>query len=105
LSLGLSQTPYLETWQPEPRHKSAGLAFLLSFFIPGAGQLYCGKIPRGFTTLGFFVGGAILTFAAETQTGRGNGLAVAFVLWIFASSTPISPLSKSTRALMNRLTP
>lgn len=28
--------------------------------------------------------GAILTFAAETQTGRGNGLAVAFVLWIFA---------------------
>jgi TM2 domain-containing membrane protein YozV len=84
LSLGLSQTPYLETWQPEPRHKSAGLAFLLSFFIPGAGQLYCGKIPRGFTTLGFFVGGAILTFAAETQTGRGNGLAVAFVLWIFA---------------------
>jgi TM2 domain-containing membrane protein YozV len=60
------------------------LAFLLSFFIPGAGQLYCGKIPRGFTTLGFFVGGAIVTFAGETQTGRGNGLAVAFVLWIFA---------------------
>ena len=84
MSLGLSQTPYLETWQPEPRHKSAGLAFLLSFFIPGAGQLYCGKIPRGFTTLGFFVGSAVLIFAAETQTARGNGFAVAFVLWIFA---------------------
>ena len=32
---------------PEPRHKSAGLAFVLSLLVPGVGQLYCDKTGRG----------------------------------------------------------
>ena len=84
MSLGLSQTPYFESWTPEPRHKSAGLAFLLSLLLPGVGQLYCNKIPRGFTTLGFFAGSVALVFAGETDSARGNGVLVALVLWLFA---------------------
>jgi TM2 domain-containing membrane protein YozV len=45
----------------QPVRKSAGLAFLISLLVPGAGQMYCGKIARGGTTLAFFVLSVVLT--------------------------------------------
>lgn len=33
------------------REKSAGVALLLSFLIPGAGQMYCGRVGKGFLML------------------------------------------------------
>lgn len=68
-------------WAPEPRHKSAGLAFLLSFFLPGVGQLYCGKIGRGVSTLIFWAFAALLRLAGDAL---GVGLVIGFVLWVFA---------------------
>ena len=82
MSLGLDQELSFGALAPEPRHKSAGLAFLLSLLIPGTGQLYCGKIPRGFTTLGFWIVGVIAISASGTA--RGNGMVLGFVLWVFS---------------------
>jgi len=82
VSLGLNQELSFGALAPERRHKSAGLAFLLSLLIPGTGQLYCGKIPRGLTTLGFWIAGVIAMFASGTA--RGNGMVLAFVLWVFS---------------------
>lgn len=83
MSLGLNQELSFGALAPEPVHKSAGLAFLLSLVIPGSGQLYCGKIPRGLTTLGFWITGAVLTFAG-TANARGTGITMFFVLWVFS---------------------
>jgi TM2 domain-containing membrane protein YozV len=68
-------------WTPPTQHKSAGLAFLLSFFLPGVGQLYCGKIGRGVTTLGFWIVAAVVRLTGDPS---GLGLIVGFVLWVFA---------------------
>lgn len=83
MSLGLSQTPILGSWDPKPSHKSAGLAFVLSLLIPGCGQFYCDKVSRGLTTLGFFVLGITLCFVPAEET-RGVGIFTAFTLWVFA---------------------
>ncbi|HET8823580.1 MAG TPA: hypothetical protein VFM77_00515 [Terriglobales bacterium] len=69
------------SWAPEPRHKSAGLAFLLSFLLPGVGQLYCGKTSRGVTTIVFWVIGATLRMAGDRS---GMGLMLVIFLWVFA---------------------
>lgn len=69
------------SWAPEPRHKSAGLAFLLSFLLPGVGQLYCGKTSRGLTTLVFWIIGAVLRLTGDRS---GLGLLLGIVLWVFA---------------------
>jgi TM2 domain-containing membrane protein YozV len=82
VSLGLDQGLSFGALAPEPPHKSAGTAFLLSLLLPGSGQLYCGKRPRGFTTLGFWSIGVLATFGSSPA--RGNGIVVAFVLWVFA---------------------
>ena len=52
---------------PQTQHKSAGLAFLLSLFLPGAGQLYCGKRFRGLVTLCFSLLGAALWFLTGSR--------------------------------------
>lgn len=66
------------------RHKSAGLAFLLSLILPGAGQFYCGKTFRGRLTLGFSLLGLLLLFARGQAELQGTGVLLAFVLWIFS---------------------
>lgn len=68
-------------WAPEPRHKSAGLACLLSFLVPGVGQLYCQKTGRGLLTLGFLVLGFFLRVVGDRSD---IGLLVGFALWVFA---------------------
>ena len=69
---------------PQTQHKSAGLAFLLSLFLPGAGQLYCGKRFRGLVTLCFSLLGAALWFLTRQPDLRGTGLSLILVLWIFS---------------------
>lgn len=82
MSLGLTPTSAFDQF-PDPPHKSAGLAFLLSLFIPGLGQLYCGKGPRASLTFVFFVIGSFLCFAPGDNT-RGLGIATVFCLWVFS---------------------
>ena len=82
MSLGLTPTSAFDQF-PNPPHKSAGLAFLLSLFIPGLGQLYCGKGVRASFTFVFFVIGICLCFAPADNI-RGLGMSTAFCLWIFS---------------------
>ena len=42
--------------------KSTGLAVILSFFIPGLGQIYCGRIMRGILILIGIIFSCILAF-------------------------------------------
>ncbi len=80
MNLGLNDdVPF----QPEPPvHKSPGIAFLLSFLIPGVGQFYCGKTTRGGFTLGFWILGAILSVAARGDM-QGIGISLIIALWVF----------------------
>ena len=84
MSLGLNLNQPIGAFVPEPRHKSAGLAFLLSFLIPGAGQFYCGKNGRGGMTLAFWLLGLIFCIAHPSTTIVGEALIVMLVLWIFS---------------------
>lgn len=68
----------------DTRHKSAGLALLLSLILPGAGQLYCGKSFRGGVTLGFSLVGAVLCFMRHQPTLEGTGVLLVVVLWVFS---------------------
>jgi len=82
LSLGLNdETPIAV---PAPRHKSAGLAFGLSFLIPGAGQFYCGKRVRGGATLLFWLAAVVLAFNQVPAIWRAQAMFVMPVLWIFS---------------------
>lgn len=83
MSLGLNDNAPIGVYAPEPRHKSAGLAFALSLLIPGVGQLYCGKMGRGGITLAFWLLGLLFCFTGQTQL-VGMGAVVMFVLWIFS---------------------
>jgi TM2 domain-containing membrane protein YozV len=84
LSLGLNDNLAVGASAPEPRHKSAGLAFGLSFLIPGLGQFYCGKTVRGGMTFGFWLLGLVLCFAHVSTELTGEALVVMLVLWIFS---------------------
>jgi TM2 domain-containing membrane protein YozV len=84
VSLGLNLNQPIGAFVPEPRHKSAGLAFLLSLLIPGAGQFYCGKNGRGGMTLAFWLLGLIFCIAHPSTTIVGEALIVMLVLWIFS---------------------
>lgn len=70
--------------------KSAGLAFLISLLVPGAGQMYCGKIARGGTTLAFFVLSVVVTvvgFSVRDSTGEevlGIAVLAVVVLYVFS---------------------
>jgi hypothetical protein len=84
LSLGLNDNAPISAFTPEPRHKSAGVAFGLSLLIPGLGQFYCGKTARGGATLGFWVLGLVICFCGLPVAVYGQALAVMLVLWIFS---------------------
>src|ERR1700687_2692249 len=92
VSLGLNlpsitSTSPLET---QPPRKSAGLAFVISLLVPGGGQMYCGKVARGGTTLAFFVLSVVLTvvgFSVPESTGRqvlGVAMLAVMVLYVFS---------------------
>jgi len=80
LSLGLNDDTNLST--APPKQHSAGLAFLLSFLIPGAGQFYCGKTTRGGFTLVFWILGAIVSIATRGSI-QGIGITLIVALWVF----------------------
>lgn len=84
MSLGLNDNLLVGAFAPEPRHKSAGLAFALSLIIPGAGQFYCGKTWRGGLTLAFWLLAFVLCFANVSTATIGQALVVMLVLWIFS---------------------
>ena len=84
MSLGLNLNQPLGAFAPEPRHKSAGLAFLLSLLVPGAGQFYCGKNGRGGMALAFWLLGLIFCVAHPSTAIVGEALVVMLVLWIFS---------------------
>ena len=90
MSLGLDQPSGASAVDVQPVHKSAGLAFLISLIVPGAGQMYCGKTARGGMTLAFFVLSVILTvvgFSVADSTNEGIlGVAMlaTLVLYIFS---------------------
>ena len=84
MSLGLNDDVAIGALAPEPRHKSAGLAFALSLLVPGVGQLYCGKTASGGMTLGFWLLGLVLCFARVSQDLTGLGFALMLVLWVFS---------------------
>ena len=72
------------------RSKSSGLAFLLSLVLPGAGQLYCGKIKRGVWTVILFSVAATGTFffigaeTGDTDLLLGIFLRSGIFLYVFA---------------------
>jgi hypothetical protein len=68
----------------DTRHKSAGLALLLSLILPGAGQLYCGKSFRGGMTLSFSLVGAALCFMRQQPNLQGTGVLLVVVLYVFS---------------------
>ena len=84
MSLGLNLNQPVGAFVQDPRHKSAGLAFLLSLLIPGAGQFYCGKNGRGGMTLAFWLLGLIFCVAHPSTAVVGESVFVMLVLWIFS---------------------
>ena len=75
-----------------PRHKSAGLAWLLSMIAPGLGHFYCGTMLRGALVLGFSAVGMLAIVGAVVQSAQGQapagmmfGLAIMIVpvLYVF----------------------
>ncbi len=40
--------------------KNAGLAAVISLFVPGGGQMYAGQLTRGFIILGSYIVGGII---------------------------------------------
>jgi len=81
VTLGLNDDVPFQA-QP-PVHRSPGVAFLLSFLIPGAGQFYCGKKTRGGFTLGFWILGVFLSAVGQGNI-QGIGISLVFTLWVFA---------------------
>ncbi|MDP2845514.1 MAG: hypothetical protein Q8N79_05505, partial [Candidatus Methanoperedens sp.] len=65
-----------------PEKKSVAFAVVLSFFIPGLGQMYCGKVARGVGILVL----SILMFSIFGYTAGSNpnssDTAFPFLLWI-----------------------
>ena len=91
MSLGLDQSPLASLDNAAPAHKSAGLAFLLSLIVPGAGQMYCGKTGRGGITLALFVAALGLTTlgfglgeASVSNEITGIAMVMALVLYVFS---------------------
>ena len=84
VSLGLNLSEPAGAFVPEPRHKSAGLAFGLSLLVPGAGQFYCGKMGRGGMTLAFWLLALIFCIAGVSTRLAGAALVVMLALWIFS---------------------
>jgi hypothetical protein len=58
---------------PPEKQRNPGLAFVISLFIPGAGQMYCGKRRGLWTMLFFFLAGAGFVYAGPLP-GEGREL-------------------------------
>jgi len=84
ISLGINDAIPVGALAPEVPHKSAGLAFLFSLILPGAGQFYCGKGTRGSITLAFWLFGLTLCFMSRQPDYQGSGLLLLVVLWTFS---------------------
>lgn len=90
MSLGLNQPSLFSATEVLPEHKSAGLAFLLSLLVPGAGQMYCGKVARGGVTLAFFALSVVLAVVgfsvpdSMNQEILGVAMLAILVLYIFS---------------------
>jgi TM2 domain-containing membrane protein YozV len=62
--------------------KSEGLALILSFFIPGVGQMYVGRIGRGAAILiGFYL--SIFIIIAFALVLLLLPILIPFVIWLF----------------------
>ncbi|MFY9559615.1 MAG: hypothetical protein WAQ52_05210 [Terriglobales bacterium] len=90
VSLGLDKPSLTSAAEVPPNHKSAGLAFLLSLLVPGAGQMYCGKVARGGVTLAFFALSVVLTVVgfsvpdSMSQDILGVAMLAILVLYVFS---------------------
>lgn len=70
----------------ESERKNTGLAWVLSFVCPGAGQLYCGQWRSGVTTFIVFWCAVAVTFVAKPPAPTwGIALRYALALWCFAT--------------------
>lgn len=62
--------------------KSSGVAAVLSFFIPGLGQIYCGRIKRGLGILFIFF---VSLITAVTEAGSYNPNSGLVTLLVFCA--------------------
>lgn len=76
---------------PYARRKDAGVATLLSFFLPGAGQLYNGQVGKG---LGFILVSLFVNFPLMFV---GVGFLTALVTWIWSMVDAHSSAEKINR--------
>lgn len=76
----INPAPYAAPYAMAPyaRRKDAGVATLLSFFLPGAGQLYNGQVGKG---LGFLLVSIFVNFPLMFI---GIGFITGLVTWIWA---------------------
>jgi hypothetical protein len=64
------------TTPPAPQRKSEAIAFLLSFFFPGAGAYYCGKKRAGLWTFGLTVLSVLILYLLARPKPQGTLLLV-----------------------------
>ncbi|MBI2390233.1 MAG: hypothetical protein HYV09_11645 [Deltaproteobacteria bacterium] len=76
---------------PYVRRKDAGVATLLSFFLPGAGQIYNGQIGKG---LGFLLVSIFVNFPLMFV---GVGFLTGLITWIWAMIDAHSSAEKINR--------
>lgn len=76
---------------PYARRKDAGIATLLSFFLPGAGQLYNGQIGKGLAFL------LVTIFVNVPLMFIGVGFLTALVTWIWSMADAHSSAEKINR--------
>lgn len=65
-----------------PEKKSVALSVLLSFFIPGLGQMYCGKVARGVGIFVIFMLIFSMFVYAAALNPKSQDAAFPFLLWI-----------------------
>ena len=65
-----------------PEQKNVGLAVVLSFFIPGLGQIYCGKVARGLGIIVLSILMFLMFGFAAASNPNSSDAAVPLLLWI-----------------------
>lgn len=79
--------------------KSPFLSVAFSFFLPGAGQVYCGKIGRG---IAIFLAGLILDLVAIFSFGLLGIAALFFWLWNIYDAYSLAGGGKSQPQVMSK---
>jgi TM2 domain-containing membrane protein YozV len=88
--------------QRTPRLKKPGLAFMMSFLVPGLGQYYNGDVAKGLAQEAMVLGGTALAITAEAThlsefvVVTGIGIAGAGFLWTWIDA-PISASRKNQK--------